>query len=196
MVGRNHRDATKTGIDITDTSVRLHSSDHVADECLKISVCISPADWTSFVSKKELPFEKFEELGSVEAAGQYLVNKYADSLVNGPLVQKVRRLQALCSKAEASRPEGYRYDEERVTELNSFRNSIAHDAGVFGGLLAEDVKFLILTGSDLLARLQSQYGIQLGAALMEEALSRVGGIIAREASGGGLDFVAVRDPQN
>jgi hypothetical protein len=172
LVGESLAFSSSSILDSAILLLAYSALDHVADECLRLSVRIAPHEWYALVKKKELNLEQFEELGSVDAARRHLVAKQIGSLVAGPLEQKIRRLRALCGGAQVVCQSGYSYEESTLKRLNEARTSIAHDAGVFDGALGKDVGFLLETCKFLLDLFEAQYDIHFDRVLQVAGIKK------------------------
>lgn len=129
----------------------------------RVTAIISPKDWEQLILNKETSLKEVKSKG-IEEIIKTRLKEYIESLERERLLSKVELLFKLCRPPRGfSRIANYKYDRDRLKELNNLRNSIVHGDGPIKKLPngEEDIEFLFKTTLHLMTLITYRYGVEV-----------------------------------
>lgn len=137
--------------------------DAALHDCLRISALAAPEDWMQFVGKRNVALNEIGKKSNTEHLREAIAGEL-DRLERESLLKKVDRLFQLCKpKKHIYLTNGFRFDRDRLKELDNLRHAIVHapEYELQFSRLLEDLDFLRKSGLHIAVMIAETYNAGL-----------------------------------
>ena len=148
--------------------------DAALHDCLRISALAAPEDWMQFVGKRNVALNEIGKKSSAEHLREAIAGEL-DRLERESLLKKVDRLFQLCKpKKQIYLTNGFRFDRDRLKELDNLRHAIVHapEYELQFSRLLEDLDFLRKSGLHIAVMIADTYNTGLNGQEVVAAYQR------------------------
>ncbi len=139
----------------------------ILDDCawsyLKVCSLACPTDWDAVIGAKKVDFNSLQGKTPATIRSE-LIEEKLKQLERESLLMKVDLLFRLCPPPDAFAPiNNYRYDRDRLGQIDASRQEIVHKDGMGKPLpnVDDDLDFISKTVNYLMALVNRKYGVQL-----------------------------------
>ncbi len=120
----------KTFIDVSSIIIAHSIIDAAAIDYCRVIEILAPSDWETSVIKRKVSLEEIKK-HTYKDILKGKVNEYVNGLDRESLLKKIDTLFLLCRPPEGFAPlKDYKFDRERIENLDDMRHKIIHGSGI------------------------------------------------------------------